>query len=121
MTYTETLRLDAPPYPAHLVQASRILLLDTAPLLRSQPQNVALAQIMLSRYPEHRAQIEPAARALGADPIDMMLATLSYDLLMGWYGCSTMALATDEASSGTQHGLVANGQDRQSQLRPAPR
>jgi hypothetical protein len=105
MNCTETLRLGTPPYPTHLVRASRNLLNHTAPLLRQEPRTVLLAREMLRRYPEHRAHTEAAAGALGGDPLDLMLATLSYDLLMGMYGCSTMVLATDEGP------LVARNMD----------
>ena len=83
MTCTETLSLSAPTYPEHLVHASHALLEATAPHLRQTPMAVALARAVFERYAEHRAQFEPAARAIGADPIDLVLCTLSYDLLMG--------------------------------------
>jgi hypothetical protein len=94
MRCTETPRLDGPPYPERLALASKRLLDDAAGVLRQNPAAVALAGEVLGRQPEHRARIEPAAQALGADPLDLMLATLSYDLMMGLYGCSTVVLAT---------------------------
>jgi hypothetical protein len=106
MTSTETLYLTTPPYPEHLIRASHTLLAYTVPALRQEPSAVALARAVFQRYPEHRAQIEPAARALAAaDPIDLVLATLSYDLLMGMYGCSTLVLATPDGP------LVARNMD----------
>jgi hypothetical protein len=105
MTCTETPRLDTPPYPPHLVHASRLLLDDAALMLRQEPRAVELARLMLGRYPEHRGRIEQAAHALHADPVDVMLATLSYDVIVGLYGCSTVVLATDDGP------LVARNMD----------
>jgi hypothetical protein len=105
MTCTETPRLDRPPFPDRLVRASRALLEDAALMLRQEPRFVELARSVLPRYPEHRPRIERAAESLRADPVDLTLATLSYDLLMGMYGCSTMVLATGDGP------LVARNMD----------
>jgi hypothetical protein len=96
MTWTETQHLHSPPHPDRLVRAARILLEDTAPLLRQDYRAVELARAVLRRYPEHRAEFELAANALRADPVDLVLGTLSYDLLMGMYGCSTLVLAGED-------------------------
>ena len=64
-----------------------------------------------------RPRIEPATHALGADPIDLVLCTLSYDLLMGLYGCSTMVLATEDCPVAARNmdwsptDLIARGED----------
>ncbi|MFO0822535.1 MAG: C45 family autoproteolytic acyltransferase/hydrolase [Gemmataceae bacterium] len=78
------------------VQASRALLEATVSGLRSNSDKLRLARDVLARYPEHRNMTEQAAALIHADPVDIMLATLSYDLCVEGHGCSTVALAASE-------------------------
>jgi hypothetical protein len=94
MSIVEAARVLQPPWPANLLEASRALLQATAPFFRSNPRSVALAHSVLERYPVHRARFSQAAELLGADPVDLALAALSYDLTLGRLGCSTAVLAT---------------------------
>jgi predicted choloylglycine hydrolase len=79
------------------VQASRALLQATVSGLRLNPDNLRLTRDVLARYPEHRSSTEQAAHLLEADPMDIMLTTLSYDLCVEGHGCSTAALAGPES------------------------
>jgi hypothetical protein len=79
--------------PAAQLQASRTLLEATVAGLRLS-DNLQLAREVLDRYPEHRLRANRAAELLDADPLDVMLATLSYDLCVEGHGCSVAALAT---------------------------
>jgi hypothetical protein len=95
MTCIETLRLDARPYPEHLVRAARALLADAVrpPL---DPGLAEVARLVRTRYPGHAAQVDESARDLGVDPLVLTLGQLSYDLTLSQYACSTMALATPD-------------------------
>src|SRR4029077_14571897 len=42
------------------------------------------------------AEFKAAARTIGADPRDIALANLSYDLVVGALGCSTLVLPTPD-------------------------
>ena len=84
------------PYPPELLEHSRRLLADVAAALRRHPLAQAAAELVLRRYPRHAEQIADVSRRLGCGPLDLTLANLSYDLALGQFGCSTMALATGE-------------------------
>ncbi len=96
MSITERPRLLNKPYPAELLAASNNLLQSILQLFGSFPQARMLAAGVLTKYPEHAAQAKEVASELGADPTDVMLANLSYDLLLGTMACSTIALATPQ-------------------------
>jgi hypothetical protein len=83
------------PYPAPLLENARELLADIAAQLRAHPAARPAALTVRQRYPHHAEQINAGARLLGVDPVDLTLANLSYDLLLGLFGCSTVVLATD--------------------------
>jgi hypothetical protein len=83
------------PYPAPLLESARELFADIAAQLRVHPAARQAALIVRQRYPHHAAQIDAGARLLGVDPVDLTLANISYDLLLGLFGCSTVVLATD--------------------------
>jgi hypothetical protein len=84
------------PYPPLLLQRARELLSAIAGQLRSQPFARQAALAISQRYPRHAAQIDADARLLGVDALDLTLANISYDLLLGLFGCSTLVLATAE-------------------------
>ncbi len=84
------------PYPAPLIEHARTLLADIAEQLRGHPVARRAALLVRQRFPRHAEQIDAGARLLGADPIDLTLANISYDLFLGLFGCSTMVLATAE-------------------------
>jgi len=84
------------PYPPDLLEHSRRLLADVAAALRQHPLAQAAAELVLRRHPRHAGQIADVSRRLGCDPVDLTLANLSYDLALGQFGCSTVALATGE-------------------------
>jgi isopenicillin-N N-acyltransferase like protein len=84
------------PYPPALLEHSRRLLADVAAALRQHPLARPAAELVLRRYPRHAEQIADVSRRLGCDPLDLTLANLSYDLALGQFGCSTMALASAE-------------------------
>jgi hypothetical protein len=83
------------PYPAPLLDNARDLLSDIAAQLRVHPTARQAALVVRQRYPRHAGQIDAGARLLGVDPVDLTLANISYDLLLGLFGCSTVVLATD--------------------------
>lgn len=80
-------------HPETQVRASRALLEATVAGLWASAADLRLAREVLGRYPEHRRQIEEAAVLIDADPLDLTLANLSYDLNVRGHGCSTAALA----------------------------
>lgn len=96
MNVVETPLIASPPWPEALVRASLALLTSEVTPMRHHPHAAALARAVLHRYPDHRAQLEHVAGLVGADLLDLALANLSYDALMGLYGCSTLALATPD-------------------------
>jgi len=84
------------PYPAPLLQCARELLVDIAGQLRGHPLSLQAARLVRQRYPHHAEQIDAGACLLGVDPLDLTLANISYDLLLGLFGCSTVVVATPE-------------------------
>src|SRR5262245_52605801 len=96
MNVVETPLVNSPPWPEPLVRASLELLTSEVAPMRHHPQALALARAVLHRYPEHGAQLELVGGLVGAHLLDLALANLSYDALMGMYGCSTLALATPD-------------------------
>src|SRR5262245_14143096 len=94
MRRVETPLVAGKPYPPHLLRAARVLLRSAVSMLEQNPAALALARSVLDRYPEHRPALEAGAIDADASPVELTLGLLSYDLLMGMYGCSTVALAT---------------------------
>ncbi len=84
------------PYPAPLVKRAKALLNATHAIFAANPAAAVVAQMVLTKYSVHAGQIASEAAALDADPVDLAIGNLCYDLLMGTMGCSTMALATPE-------------------------
>jgi hypothetical protein len=82
------------PYPAPLLDKARDLLAEIAAQLNVHPAARRAAWIVRQRYPHHAEQIDAGSRLLGVDPVDLTLANISYDLLLGMFGCSTVVLAT---------------------------
>jgi len=72
------------------------LLKSTDAIFGTNPLSVLLAHAVLDKYPTHRKQLAAAAEEMGVDVIKLTLANLSYDLLFGMMGCSTMALASPD-------------------------
>jgi hypothetical protein len=96
---TLELDLDVPPrqrfarLPAEAVRAGRTLLdavLEAAPASARFLSDAARLRTM-NRF---HAEITAMADAVGVDWRRVMLANLSYDLVLSTFGCSTMALAT---------------------------
>jgi hypothetical protein len=86
--------LARPPFPPHLIARSRELLESTVALLRPVPVSREAARMALQRYPHHAEQVHQVSREVDVDPVELMMANLSYDLSLALFGCSTMALAT---------------------------
>ena len=84
-----------PPYPPELVAESKALLAGTLELVRVVQPASPLARSVAAKYPVHAARARAAAAVVGVDPLDLLTANLSYDLLLGLsgMGCSTLALA----------------------------
>jgi hypothetical protein len=85
-----------PPYPAALVEAGRHLLDGVLADLQMLPHGRFVAEIAMERYPAYAEEVRAVGGVLGVDPTDVMLANLSYDLMLALFGCSTMALATPD-------------------------
>jgi hypothetical protein len=85
-----------PPYPADLLRHARELLASILAGLGGPARYRRAVEAVQARYPEHAEQARPLARVLGVDPRELLLANLSYDLMMGLFGCSTMVLATPD-------------------------
>jgi len=83
----------APPYPDHLVAASRDLLHQTVG--QFSELSPVVAQMLMARYPDHAERIEASAIEMGVDPDQLFLGNICYDLATA-FGCSTLALATAE-------------------------
>jgi len=93
MSITERSTIVVRPYDAKLLEATRNFLSATLELFGKAPQARLFASAMLRKYPEHANDAAEAAKDLSADVVDVMLANLSYDLLLSSIGCSTLAFA----------------------------
>jgi hypothetical protein len=88
------------PYPPDLIEAGRRLLhgilndVKTGCIRRLVAR--FFARRALKRLPMFAEEMRLAAETVAASPVDMMQANISYDLLLGMFGCSTMALATPD-------------------------
>lgn len=96
MSYSERPQVNGPPYPQPLVDASRTLLQQTVAIFGVLPPARLLGNAVLRRYPAHEVQITRAADELKVDPIDLTIANLSYDLMLGAMGCSTIVQPTKD-------------------------
>ncbi|HXD88181.1 MAG TPA: C45 family peptidase [Urbifossiella sp.] len=84
-----------PPFPEMLLARSQLLLNATLSLFPSGSQKAGLAFRVAEKYPIHGVRAEAAADAIGVSPVDLLVANLCYDILLGTtaMGCSTLALA----------------------------
>ncbi len=85
-----------PPHPPELVAHSKSLLSGTLELVSHAPAAGQLARMVAAKYPVHAARAATAGAVVGVSPLDLLTATLCYDLLLGFsgMGCSTLAVAT---------------------------
>jgi isopenicillin-N N-acyltransferase-like protein len=88
--------LSSAPFPEPLVEASRELLREITGLLGNHPLSRPAVERVRQRYPQHVRQLEEAAGQIDVDPRDLTVATLSYDLFLALYGCSTVVLPTEQ-------------------------
>lgn len=72
------------------------LLKSTDEIFGTNPLSVLLAHAVLDKYPNHRKQLAAAAQEMDVDVVKLTLANISYDLLLGTMGCSTMAIASPD-------------------------
>jgi hypothetical protein len=84
------------PYPPEYVQRSRELLDAVVGPLRGMSALRPMVRDATVRFPGYAAEIDHLGGLFGVDPIDLWLANLSYDMAIGLFGCSTMALATPD-------------------------
>src|SRR5438105_4751103 len=96
---TLTIDLDKPPrarfadIPRDAMDAGQRLLTAVSDLIPRKAR--WLAQVMrLRTWNRFQSEIVAMARTVNADWRDIMLANVSYDLLLATFGCSTVALAT---------------------------
>ena len=84
-----------PDLPAAAVAASTALLGE---VLATVPPRARLLAYLLAVRTGNRfgREFKAAARLIGGDPRDIALANLSYDLIVGALGCSTVALPTPD-------------------------
>lgn len=85
-----------PPHPPELVAHAKALLVGTLELVAHAPAAGQLARMVAAKFPAHAARAATAAAVVGVSPLDLLTATLCYDLLLGFsgMGCSTLAVAT---------------------------
>lgn len=96
MTYSERPFIAGPPYPLDLIDATRALLQRTVAIFGILPPARVLANAVRARLIHHTRQIDTAAEHLQVDPIELTIANLSYDLMLGSMGCSTIVQPTKE-------------------------
>lgn len=84
------------PHSPELVAKSKALFTSTLELVSHSPAASQLARMVAAKFPVHAGRAKQAAAIVGVDPLDLLTATLCYDLLLGFsgMGCSTMAVAT---------------------------
>jgi hypothetical protein len=81
---------------AGFLAPTRDLLASMVAVLNPGPEVRRAAAAMRARYPRHAAQADAGARLLGVHAEAILLGSLSYDLTLALFGCSTMALATPD-------------------------
>jgi len=84
-----------PELPADAIANARALF---AEVMASIPKKARLLTYWLAVRTRNRfgREFKAAARVIGADPRDIALANLSYDLVVGALGCSTVVLPTPD-------------------------
>jgi predicted choloylglycine hydrolase len=92
--YTQSPIITTKHYPDDLKQASRQLLKATGVTVSFNKNADAIAASMMNKYPIHAKQIKKQAGRLNVNPLNLMKANLSYDLLFGAMGCSTAVIPT---------------------------
>jgi isopenicillin-N N-acyltransferase like protein len=85
-----------PPYSPQFVSAGRALLAGILSDVSMLPFAEAAATLVQERYPVYAAEAEAIADEFDVRAVDVMLANLSYDMILNLFGCSTMALATPD-------------------------
>lgn len=85
----------APTVPAAAVTAGRELLAEVMTTIPPKARLLAYA-IALRTGNRFGAEFRAAANLIAADPRDVALANISYDLVIGSVGCSTVALPTPD-------------------------
>jgi isopenicillin-N N-acyltransferase-like protein len=93
--YTQSPTISGRNYPDELKQASRRLLNATNQITGFNKNGDAIAHMVMDKYSVHAKQIKKQAGRLNVNPINLMKANLSYDLLFGAIGCSTAVIPTD--------------------------
>jgi hypothetical protein len=88
-------RGEPPDLPPEAIAASRALLGE---VMASIPAKARLLAYLLAIRTGNRfgREFKAAARLIGGDPRDIALANLSYDLVVGALGCSTIVLPTPD-------------------------
>jgi hypothetical protein len=88
-------RGDPPDLPPEAVARARDLF---AEVMASVPRRARLLAYWVALRTRKRfgREFKAAARVIGADPRDVALANLSYDLVVGALGCSTLVLPTPD-------------------------
>lgn len=88
-------RGEAPELPPEAVAASRALLSE---VMASIPPRARFLAYLLALRTGNRfsREFKAAAKLIGGDPRDIALANLSYDLVVGALGCSTIVLPTPD-------------------------
>lgn len=86
-----------PPHPPELVAKARALLAGTLELVAHAPAAAQLTRMVEAKFSVHAERAAAAAAAVvGVSPLDLLTATLCYDLLLGFsgMGCSTLAVSS---------------------------
>jgi hypothetical protein len=88
-------RGEPPDLPAEAIAASQALLGE---VMASIPPKARFLAYLLALRTGNRfgREFKAAARLIGGDPRDIALANLSYDLVVGALGCSTVVLPTPD-------------------------
>ncbi len=84
---------ERPDWPADAIDAAATLLRE---VLAPVPKKARLLAYLLAPRTRNRfgAEFRTAAKIIGADRRDVAIANLSYDLIVGALGCSTLVLPT---------------------------
>ncbi len=84
------------PYSKEQVELSKNLLATTTNLFGANQKSRLLAIDVLNKYDEFSAEVNDFAKEMNISPIDITIGNISYDLLAGLIGCSTMALTSPD-------------------------
>jgi hypothetical protein len=88
-------RATTPPFPPDVIAAGRALLDEILPMIPKKARLLAYA-LALRTGNRFGHEFKSAAKWVNADHRDIALANLSYDLVVGLWGCSTIVLPTNE-------------------------